>query len=216
VVALVASFGVWLKVDGKRVMTAPWAHVGYLPVFNNVLPSRLMLFAVLAVAIAVASWVSTSTTWLRFVLPALAFVSLIPNPASASFRTRAYVPQFFRGDAVRRCVTARETVLTFPQAKQGDAMLWQAVSDYRFRLADGYVTPDPPESFFTSPAAARIALGEQVTWRDLSVFARDKHVTTVLVDAHDAARWQALLHPLAPPRTVGGILVYRFDRSVRC
>jgi hypothetical protein len=37
VVALVASFGAWLTVNGHRVTTMPWEHVSYRPLFNNVL-----------------------------------------------------------------------------------------------------------------------------------------------------------------------------------
>jgi hypothetical protein len=214
-VGLICSFGVWLTVDGHKVVTMPWEHIGYLPLFDNVLPSRLMLFVMLVSAIAVALWIRSSRTPLRIVLPALAVLSFIPNPASAAFRTAAYVPQFFRGDEVRRCVAPNETVLIFPQAKHGNGMLWQAVSGYRFRLADGYVTPDPPVSYYTSPAIARIA-NRVVTWRDLVPFARAEHVTTFLVDGRNAEPWRTILRPLAPPRSIGGVLVYRFDRRARC
>ena len=214
-VGLIASFGVWLSVYGHKVITLPWEHIGYLPLFNNVLPSRLMLFVLLVVAIVVALWTSSSHSWLRFALPVLAVVSFIPNPASAAFKTSAYVPQFFRGDDVKRCVAPNETALIFPQAKHGSSMLWQAVSAFRFRLADGYVTPDPPVSYYTSPAIARIA-NREVTWRDLVPFARAEHVTTLLVDGREPEPWETILQPLAPPRKVGGVLVYRFDRKARC
>jgi len=216
VVAVIASFGALFTVDGKQHGTMPWEHVGYLPLFDNVLPSRLMLFASLTAAIAVASWMSTERrTWLHFALPALAVVSLIPNPSSASFRTAAPVPAFFRGDDLRRCLRPQETVFTLPQAKPGNAMLWQAIGGYRFRLADGYVAPSPPASFYTSPAVARIANGE-LSWRDLRLFARAKNVTTVLVDARRSRRWRKLLAPLPAPHERGGVLVYRFARARRC
>jgi hypothetical protein len=214
-VALISSFGVWLRVDGHKVMTMPWEHIGYLPLFNNVLPSRLMLFAGLAVVIAVALWMSSSSSWLRVVLPVLAVISLVPNPAAAAFRTPVYVPQYFRGDDVRRCVAPDETVLIFPQAKHGNSMLWQATSGYRFRLADGYVTPDPPVRYYTSPAIARIA-NREVSWRDLVPFARAEHVTTFIVDQREADQFTPILQPLAPPRAVGGVLVYRFESKARC
>jgi hypothetical protein len=214
-VALIASIGVWLTVYGHKIVTMPWEHIGYLPIFNNVLPSRLMLFVILVVAIAVALWMSSTRGWLAVVLPVLAVVSLVPNPAADAFKTTAYVPQFFRGDDLRRCIHPNETVLIFPQAKHGSSMLWQAVSDYRFRLADGYVTPDPPTSYYTSPAVTRIA-NREVTWRDLVPFARDKHVTTLLVDAKQPDPYKSLLQPLAPPKAAGGVLVYRFDGKPRC
>ena len=214
-VALVASSGVWLVVDGHKVVTMPWEHVGYLPIFDNVLPSRLMLFAALVTAIAASLWIRSSRSLLRFVLPVLAVISLMPNPTSSAFRTSAYVPSFFRSADLRRCVAPNETLLVLPQAKHGNVMLWQAVSKYRFRLADGYVTPDPPVSYFTSPAITRIA-NREVSWRDLVPFARAEHVTAFLVDARNPDPWRAMLRPLAPPRSVGGVLVYRFESTPRC
>jgi hypothetical protein len=214
-VGLVASFGTWLTVKGHRVTTLPWEHVGYLPLFNNVLPTRLMVFVALVVAIAVALWMSSTRSWLAVVLPVLAVISLVPNPTASAFRTSAYVPQFFNGGDLERCIGANETVLIFPQAKHGSSMLWQAVSGFRFRLADGYVTPDPPTDFYTSPAAARIA-NRELSWRDLVPFARAKHVTTFLVDAREPNDFRALLEPLAPPKATGGMLLYRLDRKPSC
>jgi len=215
VVALIATFGVWLRVDGHKIVPLPWEHVGYLPLFDNVLPSRLMLFVSLIVAIAVALWTSSSRSVLRYLLPVLAVVSFIPNPHFASWKTAAYVPRFFRGDQVRRCVPRESITLIFPQTKHGNGMLWQAVSSFRFRLADGYVTPDPPTSYYTSPAIARIA-NRELSWPDLQSFARTEHVRTFLVDAREAEPYRTLLQPLAPPRPVGGVLVYRFGGRVRC
>jgi hypothetical protein len=106
-------------------------------------------------------------------------------------------------------------VLILPQAKHGNGMLWQASSGFRFRMADGYLAPDPPASFMTTPAIARIA-NRLVTWPDLVSFARAKNVTTVLVDASASDPWRSILRPLAPPRAVGGVLVYRFDKTARC
>jgi hypothetical protein len=178
-------------------------------------PSRLILFVILVVAIAVALWMSSTRSWLAVALPVLAVISLVPNPTAKAFRTAAYVPEFFRGDELRRCIDPNETVLIFPQARDGNSMLWQAVGDYRLRMADGYLTPDPPTSFYTSPAVARIANGE-VTWRDLVPFAHQKHVTTLLVEAKRPDPYRTILQPLAPPKAVGGMLVYRFDGKQRC
>jgi hypothetical protein len=214
-VGLIASFGAWLRVDGHKIVTGPWEHVGYLPLFNNVLPARLMLFVGLVVTVAVALWTDSARGWPRIVLPVLAVIALVPNPASPFFKTSAYVPAFFRTADVRRCIPAGETALIFPQAKHGSAMLWQSAADFRFRLADGYLTPDPPTSFYTSPASARIA-NREVTWRDLVPFARQKHVTTFLVDARNPEPWMSILQPLFPPREVGGVLVYRLDRKSPC
>jgi hypothetical protein len=215
VVGVVATFGIWLVVDGHKAVTMPWEHVAYLPLFNNVLPSRLMLFVVLITAIIVALWMNSSRGWIRIALPILAVLSFIPDPSADAWKTTAFVPQFFRGGDVRRCVAPNENVLILPQAKHGYGMLWQVAAGFRFRMADGYVAPDVPNNFMTTPAIARIA-NRQVTWPDLVPFARAKNVTTVLVDASASDPWRSILRPLAPPRAVGGMLVYRFDKTARC
>ena len=215
VVGIVATFGIWLVVDGHKAVTMPWEHVAYLPLFNNVLPSRLMLFVVLITAIIVALWMNSSRGWIRIALPILAVLSFIPDPSADTWKTTAFVPQFFRGGDVRRCVAPNENVLILPQAKHGYGMLWQVAAGFRFRMADGYVAPDVPNNFMTTPAIARIA-NRQVTWPDLVPFARAKNVTTVLVDASASDPWRSILRPLAPPRAVGGMLVYRFDKTARC
>jgi hypothetical protein len=215
VVGMIATFGVWLQVDGHKVVPMPWEHIGYLPLFDNVLPSRLMVFVALIVSIAVALWTSSSSSVLRYVLPVLAIVTFVPNPHFASWKTAAYVPQFFRGDAVRRCVPGDSTALVFPQTKHGNGMLWQAISSFRFRLADGYVTPDPPTAYYTSPAIARIA-NRELSWRDLQPFARAEHVRTFIVDAREPQPYRTLLQSLPPPRSVDGVLVYGANGRAAC
>jgi hypothetical protein len=56
----------------------------------------------------------------------------------------------------------------------------------------------------------------QITWSDLNSFARAKNVGTILVEAGQEAPWRAALRPISPPQKVGGMLLYRFDRSRRC
>jgi hypothetical protein len=215
VIGIIASTGIWLHVNGHRLVTMPWEHLSYLPLFNNVLPARLMLFVVLSTAIIVALWTNAARGWIRIVLPVLAVLSFVPDPRNSAWKNAAPVPQFFRTADVQRCIAPNENVLIFPQTKHGNGMLWQASSGFRFRMADGYLAPDPPANFMTTPAVARIA-NRLVTWPDLVSFARAKNVTTVLVDASASDPWRSILRPLAPPRAIGGMLVYRFDKSARC
>jgi hypothetical protein len=209
--AVFVSFGNFFKVYGHRLSTLPWEHVGYRPLFNNVLPSRLMLLAFLALAVVVAVWAASEGGLPSVVLPTLVVVSLLPNLSLGFWRTHAPVPAFFTSGAVQRCLPPGRNVLILPQAKHGSGMLYQAVNGFGFRMADGYLAPDPPASFITSPAVARVAYGE-IDARDLQAFAREKDVGAVLVRDGESATWQRALRPLAPPQRVDGMLVYRFDR----
>jgi hypothetical protein len=213
-VGVIASLGIWLQVDGHKVVTMPWEHLSYLPLFNNVPPARLMLFVVLITAIIVALWTQAARGWIRIVLPTLAILAFIPDPRNDAWKTAAPVPPFFSAN-VTHCVASNENVLIFPQAKHGNAMLWQVAAGFRFRMPDGYVAPGVPPDFMTTPAVARVA-NRLVTWPDLVAFAKAKDVTTVLVDPKQSEPWQTILRPLAPPREIGGMLVYRFDKTARC
>jgi hypothetical protein len=50
------SFGTWLHVDGKQVITLPWEHIGYWPLFKNVLTGRFSMYVALGVGLAIAMW----------------------------------------------------------------------------------------------------------------------------------------------------------------
>src|SRR5436190_10901166 len=57
-VALVASFGPRLQIDGSPGGPLPMAVAGHLPLVDNVLPSRLALYVWLAVCVVFALWLS--------------------------------------------------------------------------------------------------------------------------------------------------------------
>jgi hypothetical protein len=213
--AFLASFGQWFEVDGHHLITMPWAHVQYLSPFNNVLPSRLMLYAMLAIAVIAALWTASMTGPIRFVLPMVAALALVPDLHLGFWRTHANLPAFFTNGDVERCISPGENIMILPQASHGNGMLWQAKSGFRFTMADGYVHPTPPPSFTSTAPLYNIAYGK-VTWPDLAIYAREKGVTAVLIDAKDSVEWRRILQPLAPPQEVGGVLVYRFDHTTRC
>src|SRR5206468_12069752 len=55
-VMLVASVGPTLRVKGSDVVTFPWRAFIHLPLVKYVLPSRLMMYAFLVVAVMAALW----------------------------------------------------------------------------------------------------------------------------------------------------------------
>jgi hypothetical protein len=84
-------------------------------------------------------------------------------------------------------------------------MLWQARSDFWFRLAGGFLRPDVP-SAFTRFRVVHPELASTTTARDVYRFARATGAGAVIVDERRADPWRTLLgdHPTA----VGGVLIY--------
>lgn len=144
------SLGPNLHLDGRDTKIAlPWRWVARVPVMNNMLPNRLMLYVDLLGAILLAIFVDhlvgVRPRWKAIpgaLLGMLVAVSLFPAlPFPSTFSP---VPTFFSGDGVRR-VPEGSVVLIAPyqQTYPDEPMLWQADARMRFRMPEGYfIGPD--------------------------------------------------------------------------
>jgi hypothetical protein len=216
-VAALASLGSWLTVYGHRVVTLPWEHIAFRPLFENTMPVRLSMYTALVASLIVAIWSSASwdPLWLRILLPALAVLAIVPNLSLDAWARSPHVPAFFTEKRFESCLRPGENVLIFPYGPRGDSMLWQAENDFRFRLAGGYVSPKVPQSFTPTDAIAHVTTADnpaEVTTGGILELARLKSVTSILVDARRAEPWRSLLRRLPKPREAGGVLVYHLDR----
>jgi len=211
--AVLAALGSQLVVNGHRVGPLPWRAVVHEPLFNNVLTDRLSVFVSLVVAATVALWTAARRPGaLRWALPALAVIALIPNPAAGRWATDYTVPPFFTSSAYRACIDPGETVLPLPISNHGHSMLWQAVNGFRFRIAGGYIAPTPPPSYQTGETWGRVVADEPIPASDAEAFTsfiREKHVTTVIAQLDRADEWSAALDTIAKPHWAGGVVIWK-------
>jgi hypothetical protein len=213
------SFGSWLHVDGNQVVTLPWEHIGYLPLFENVLPVRFCAYVSLAAAVVVAMWASSRAVprLARVVLPVLAVLALVPNLHAGTWRTTIKEPRFITSELYRACLRPSDNTLVLPIAQHGYSMLWQAEAGFRFRMAAGYIVASTPRSFRHPAGVAAIANGAiPDSPAPLLEYVRLKHVTVILLDAQREGAWRSLLDRVATPTAVGGVLLYRLDGSAGC
>jgi hypothetical protein len=159
-VAAVLSLGPTLHVRGHAThIPLPWVVLEHTPVLANLVPSRLMVYGYLMVALLLALFVD-QVLRLRpagaamggaLVLAALAL--LLPRfdfPASAHDD-----PPFFTADVQR--IAPGSSVLVAPFVSGGDEVdpeAWQALGDMRFRMPGGYFLqpdPDDPGSHLLGP-----------------------------------------------------------------
>jgi hypothetical protein len=211
VLAVVASLGPTLTIDGHRSWPLPWEHVGYLPLFDNALPIRLSLYTALAAAVAVALWTSRAHGVLRWTLPALCVAAILPYPASPILVTSFRLPRFFTDSAYRTCLAHGENILPIPVTFDGNADLWQVRRGFQFTMAGGYVFSGPPDAFLHPPAVDAIAHGNIGDTRMVRVYIEEKRITSIVVDDAVASRWSRVLAPIATPTRIGGVLLYRVD-----
>ena len=213
---VLASLGGTLWVWGHRTgVPLPWRAVIDLPLFNNTLPVRFALFTSLVTALMVAMWAAGSRLprIVRVGLPMLAVALTLPNPAARVWATTIDIPRFLTAPEYRPCLAPDEIVLPLPASGEGNQMTWQAVSDFRFRMAGGHIAANPPLAFMRDASLAAIGREGQVIQDPQIVrdYLEKTGATVILVDLDVDWKWRPVLDQIAAGRLVGGMLVYRPD-----
>ncbi len=145
-VLVLLSLGPTLHIGGHHThLPLPGLVLAHLPVLENLLPGRIMLYAYLAAAVLLAVFLSDlrmrgparRTLAAAALLTAMA-VTLLPR---TPFPTAPVsTPAFFTGAEVRR-IPEGDVVLVAPFSRlevPTEAMVWQALGDMRFRMPEGY------------------------------------------------------------------------------
>jgi hypothetical protein len=155
---------------------------------------------------------------LRWLLPALTVLLLLPNPGAGVWATTYGTPSFFTSAAFRDCLAPGEIVLPEPTGQGGQANLWQVASAFRFKLAGGRLQTSPPSVFLHPAGIAQISVG-YLPVRNQSELLRQyfaaKGVSAVIVDKRQAGIWAPALDRIAKRRDLGGVLFYRVAGRAR-
>jgi hypothetical protein len=144
----VLSLGPHLHAGGNATsIPLPWRAVSGLPLLDNILPGRLMLYVFVCLALLTAVFVDAlrarhtprAIAIAGAALLATVAVSLAPR---LPFPTQsAATPQFFSTSAVQQ-IPDGATALVLPSVTQ-QTMLWQAQAGMRFRMVGGwFFAPD--------------------------------------------------------------------------
>jgi hypothetical protein len=208
---VLVELGTALHVRGHRYATLPWGLIAHLPAFDNVLPVRFSLFVALGAAVAVAWWAASSgpPPLLRVVLPVAAIVTIAPSLWLSGWHDHPWRPSFFVAGMYRACLQPEDNVLMLPFPVFGDSMLWQAEAGFRFRMANGFVSPVLPDNVPDPEDAANLRYNEAGSdWRPVIRFATAQRATIILVDSRRSVPWKAVLDPLTKPTAIGDVYLY--------
>ncbi len=211
------AFGTAIWVDGHRLMPFVGALARELPFVENVRFPRFSAYASLGAGIGVALWISQTRgrVFTRpYVLPLLAVGFLVPNVSTVSRLTTPDPAPFLTTHEARTCLTG-ETLAMFPYGAQGDSMLWQATSNFRFRLAGGYLYPvirgAPEISSFDSDPDARVLNFYNDRYapgaKRLLAFAARHRVDRFVLAADYPYPGTAIMRAVAPIQATGGLLI---------
>jgi hypothetical protein len=141
----VLSLGPHLNVQ-KHVLLAlplPWWIPAHIPVLDDILPNRLMVYVDLAAAVIVAFslrllWVLRRSPLLNLIVAVVVLLPLAPTLPAPS--THITTPAVFSA-SVPGPIAPGATVLfePFPSSDYSHAMNWQVSSHFAFRLIGGYI-----------------------------------------------------------------------------
>jgi hypothetical protein len=220
-IILVASIGPVVYLEGRRTWTVPWARLFGLPLARNAYPLRLMLFAYLVLAVAIALYLAAPArrapwVWARWSLAvlAVAFIGLDTLPVKINPHTT--VPTFIASGAYRRQLSPGEIVVVVSGV--GNAgMLWQARTDFYMRIAGGYINAglahrtDLPRSVqdLSNATPSSVAKFEQ--------FVRTGHVGAILLDAYHEPKWVGIFWRVGlKGHRIGNVIVYQTNGCQSC
>ena len=162
VVAAVLSMGPTLRIRGHMThIPLPWEVFAHLPVFANVIPARIMLYAFLAAALLLALFVDhvlrVRGAALAWGGAALAASLVLLLPTTDYIASPHQDPAFFTagGDAQR--IPEGASVLLVPFVNDpavAESETWQVIGGLRFRVPSGYFLardPNNDRSHLTGP-----------------------------------------------------------------
>jgi hypothetical protein len=210
-VSFMAALGSHLHIAGRQSVALPFNWVRYLPVFDDLLPSRIILFTMLVISIGVAAWLAIPTGRVRgrWLVVLVGAVAIFPNFTAGPYGGAPDNPRFFSTDIYRRYLARGETVLALPFGENDVSMLWQAETGFYFNMPEGYVSAVVPFPFDAQPTVHRLLQNAPLPASALGSFISEHRVSHVVVDPAKAGPWPGLLTHLGlHGRRLGGLFLY--------
>jgi hypothetical protein len=144
-VLAVLSLGPHINVQARAVLALPlpWWIPAHLPLLDDILPNRLMMYVDLAAAIILAFtlrilWLTRGSPLLNAVVAAAVLLPLVPTLPAPT--TQLVTPAAFASTAPG-VISPGATVLfePFPSNEYSHAMEWQVSSHFGFTMVGGYI-----------------------------------------------------------------------------
>jgi hypothetical protein len=215
---IVASLGSALHVGGSHVFSFPWARLWQLPIVRNAYPSRLMLFAYLALAVMTALWLARPQVkrWLRVSLAVLVVAAVVQDTGAVDIYPHSTVPTFINSGYYRNQLSRGETVVVV--SRVGNAgMLWQAETGFYMRLAGGYINQAITKGSDLPRPVQRLAQASPDNVARFEDYLRKDKIGAILVDRNFAPRWVGMFWRMGlRGHYSGNVIVYPVDGCRSC
>ena len=218
------SLGPWLElrpgVAAATPLVLPWILPTHLPLFDKILPIRLVVYIWLAAAVSATWWLAESKThwgW-KLLLAGLAMLFLLPNIFSARWVQKVDNPPFFTSGLIARYLPRGSRVIILPSGYLGYSMLWQAETHFHFTMIGGYTSYRPPVMPHAVSSLYTAFSGRHSDNHGYTRLRRDIRAlrlqAVIVAGQHGRNSISSLLAPLhlAPIHT-GGVWLYLLPRS---
>lgn len=209
--SLLTALGAHLHVAGHGTIALPFDTVKFSSLFNNFIPSRMVMFTTLAISVGVADWLAMSTGRVvsRWVAVLLVAVMIFPNATKSFYGVSPRNPRFFSTAMYRHHLKSGETVLALPFGANDQSTSWQAETNFFFYMPGGYVSNFIPPSFAKLPIMNQFISNSQPSASELDSFIRQHHVSHVVVDSARAGVWPVVLAQIGlHGQSIGGVILY--------
>jgi hypothetical protein len=215
---ILAAFGSALDFGGGQIFSFPWARLWQLPIVRNAYPSRLMLFAYLALAVMTALWLARSQTrwWLRVPLAALVIAALVQDAGNFDIYPHNTVPTFISSGEYRTQLSQGETVVVVSDV--GNAgMLWQAETGFYMRLAGGYINQAITKGSDLPAPVQRLAHSTPANVARFEAYVRKAGIGAIIVDRNHSPLWVGMFRRVGlKGHYLGNVIVYPIDGCRSC
>jgi hypothetical protein len=218
---ILASLGPVLHIHGSRTIQLPWLIFTSLPLINQALPSRFMVYAFLLIALMAGMFLSNLNVskWGKaaaYGLVLLSIIFLIPNTSGGYWQRATSIPPFFSQGIYKNYLREGGIVIIIPYGYNGESMLWQAETGMYFDMAGGYVGLTPKE-FADWPIVHTFYSGILVPdyAQELKGFLASHDVEAIIVENSAPSVFFQMFDALAiQPQKVGGVTLYQIPRGV--
>jgi hypothetical protein len=225
VFVVVAALGPAVRVNGVPAVAFPWGRLWYLPIVRSSFPVRLMVFAFLALAVMTAIWLANSykapwRLWPRWLLVVVAIIAIATNSTGLKLSHRPGLPAFITTGQYRHYIAPGATVVVIATHTGNAGLLYQAETDFYFRLAGGYFNQALNEDVIP-PAISGMVSGKNTTLtpykiRQFRTFVRAAKVSAILVQAGSMRAWRWKFEALGlRPRYLSGVTLYEISQKYR-
>ena len=230
---MILSLGPKLHIAGYSSLTLPEYFINKLPIINQLLPARLMVYVFFVASLLIGLWAGKNlkglraekidfTLYSKYILIIFALILIFPNVRGGTAYTDTDIPYFFTSGVYKQYIHRGDNVLYIPYASDGDSMLYQEYTNMYFNLAEGYVTTWAltPKIFLQNPITTKLLYKYQpkkpLTSNDFDDFKKYLHdfkVNEIIFPQSEYAHLLPVLSKLGiSPVNIDGILVVRLGR----